>query len=846
MGNSVGKAKKKHKGELGAAELSQPGQPIVTLASDRKSPLESSEVSDEVVLHWHPCTHDDKGYDIEMWDLGLQEWVHITTSEEPLCTLSNILSGILYRFRVTALTSEGGSSFPSDPSEPFVIDIPGVQIAPYWIQTPPTIVSLTVNQPLQLSASALGTPAPNFHWYKDDEELFIRPNLTIEMTPDGSQLTILNAESDDGGTYTCTAVNTVGKCSWETTVDLKAKPAFTLPPGLKKPIAFQIDELMSLKVPLIAVPEPTLLLEKLDPENDNAVLNSFAQNDTENTEVKLSFRHNYAVIKMECAQKWHTGRWRLTATNPIGSAEVGLHFHVRSDPDPPREAPEVEEISPEGIVTLSWLANVEDEEIYGDIQYQVEYNRETWDIWLKGCLTKQLSCTLGDLFPGSYYRFRIRSVCKTGISQPSVPTERIFIGRPEEDEVFGLPGGNYPKDGKNHFHYGIKSSKRFSSLGQDLGSHQSNPEPQIPHQLQPSSHQVNVKKDRQYSLERDVYYIGNRREEVVTYEAAGIGKKLGASASHRGLNAQEQAVYKRSLGDLCNQLIRASQTSLAATEERQKQRMASSFGKDYGSGAPLKRYKSIEDASAKERAQIVSSLTQLCVRLKSVSRESSLAPYSSQTSLASHHGQNRGPNALYKYPDSSTEPEMNPEEAKKALHASTERISSLQNRMKNSSERDEELEEPEEMEGPLGTSSPVFPQKLELAPGGETTETEIETETETEEEADKIGLSLEEQTKQRQNLLLSRPYFLQPPPGKHKNEYNPSLSTISSHTMMASEPKSPNLSLTSAASATLVASEATLLGQPSIETDESRTLQHNDTFDNSEMSDISFDHTIGE
>ena len=73
MGNSVGKAKKKHKGELGAAELSQPGQPIVTLASDRKSPLESSEVSDEVVLHWHPCTHDDKGYDIEMWDLGPSE-----------------------------------------------------------------------------------------------------------------------------------------------------------------------------------------------------------------------------------------------------------------------------------------------------------------------------------------------------------------------------------------------------------------------------------------------------------------------------------------------------------------------------------------------------------------------------------------------------------------------------------------------------------------------------------------------------------------------------------------------------------------------------------------------------
>ena len=147
-----------------------------------------------------------------------------------------------------------------------------------------------------------------------------------------------------------------------------------------------------------------------------------------------------------------------------------------------------------------------------------------------------MSCTLGDLFPGSYYRFRIRSVCKTGISQPSVPTERIFIGRPEEDEVFGLPGGNYPKDGKNHFHYGIKSSKRFSSLGQDLGSNQSNPEPQIPHQLQPSSHQVNVKKDRQYSLERDVYYIGNRLDtiysKVITWKMNGAVLTLPFSLSH--------------------------------------------------------------------------------------------------------------------------------------------------------------------------------------------------------------------------------------------------------------------------------------------------------------------------
>ena len=84
-------------------------------------------------------------------------------------------------------------------------------------------------------------------------------------------------------------------------------------------------------------------------------------------------------------------------------------------------------------------------------------------------MTKQLSCTLKDLIPGSYYRFRIRSVCKSGISEPSKPSERIFIGRPLEDEVFGLPGGNYPKErpSRSLHHYGT-SRKRYSSLEENL------------------------------------------------------------------------------------------------------------------------------------------------------------------------------------------------------------------------------------------------------------------------------------------------------------------------------------------------------------------------------------------
>ena len=68
----------------------------------------------------------------------------------------------------------------------------------------------------------------------------------------------------DAGVYTCTAVNTVGKCVWETVVDLKAKPSFTIPPGLRDPITFQEDEIIRIKLPLIGVPEPTLALDRID------------------------------------------------------------------------------------------------------------------------------------------------------------------------------------------------------------------------------------------------------------------------------------------------------------------------------------------------------------------------------------------------------------------------------------------------------------------------------------------------------------------------------------------------------------------------------------------------------
>ena len=53
------------------------------------------------------------------------------------CVLSNILSGMLYQFRVIALLTNGRESEPSDASDAFIVDIPDVNIAPYFVNAVP-------------------------------------------------------------------------------------------------------------------------------------------------------------------------------------------------------------------------------------------------------------------------------------------------------------------------------------------------------------------------------------------------------------------------------------------------------------------------------------------------------------------------------------------------------------------------------------------------------------------------------------------------------------------------------------------------------------------------------------
>ena len=149
---------------------SKPGKAVVSLTNLQSKKSSGSCVTDSIYLDWgNPATDGGRpilGYTVEMYDLPTGNWVLVTQTEGTTCRsmLDNILCGIMYRFRVRAF-NEVGSSVPGIPSDSFVIDTPGVHIAPYFILCPPPEVAKYAHETVQFRAKALGTPKPNILWH---------------------------------------------------------------------------------------------------------------------------------------------------------------------------------------------------------------------------------------------------------------------------------------------------------------------------------------------------------------------------------------------------------------------------------------------------------------------------------------------------------------------------------------------------------------------------------------------------------------------------------------------------------------------------------------------------------
>jgi hypothetical protein len=70
-----------------------------------------------------------------------------------------------------------------------VIDVPGVQIAPYFVLVLNDTIALE-HEKVEFKVKVLGTPKPTIQWFKDDLEVFSSDRLEIKEEEDGGSVVV--------------------------------------------------------------------------------------------------------------------------------------------------------------------------------------------------------------------------------------------------------------------------------------------------------------------------------------------------------------------------------------------------------------------------------------------------------------------------------------------------------------------------------------------------------------------------------------------------------------------------------------------------------------------------------
>jgi len=527
---------------------SKPGKAIVTLTNLQSDKPSGSCVTDSIYLDWKAPAVDGGrpilGYSVEMYDLPTGNWVTVTQTDDGATrsVLDNILCGIMYRFRVRAF-NEIGNSIPGIPSDAFVIDTPGVHIAPYFILCPPPEAVHPLHDTVQFRAKALGTPRPNILWQKDEDPIFITEGIEIEEETDGSTLTVHNLQLEDQGLIQCVAVNHVGKAVASTELCVFCVPRFAIQGTSATPgqFTFRAEEMVRLKFPIVASPAPLVqLLRNTSP--------------LPASEGDVCFRDGAVIVRMGQAKVEHTGEYKLTADNGHGTDEVNFIIDVEVPPDPPGQ-PEILDVTPSGQLSLAW-----DGPQGQDIDhYIVEYYRDQWQLWLRMKTCLDTNTVITDLIPGSKYKFRVMSASIAGISEASPQSEEVMIGSAPEDELFDLPRGRQPgrrPPGLPRKMLGLDRSSLDRSLGAPRGS------------LANASPDINR---RHVSLDREVYYDSdNVRRDVVAFnpDVKPEVEKLGHLSGKYKLSNDEMSKYKTSLTQLCRHMKMVSSSSQSNRSSR--------------------------------------------------------------------------------------------------------------------------------------------------------------------------------------------------------------------------------------------------------------------------------------
>ncbi|XP_078407396.1 LOW QUALITY PROTEIN: hemicentin-1-like [Cetorhinus maximus] len=182
--------------------------------------------------------------------------------------------------------------------------------APPVISTALDLVTVLVNQPIELHCEATGIPAPKITWLKDKIPVS-KMTEGLEYLLEGQILSLASTHFADSGTYSCVAENPAGEAQKEIHLQVYLPPSIL---GDEQNVSVNLNDSVSLECQSRAFPPPTLRWTK-----DGRPLSVRAGH-------RLS--ENASLFEIKSAQVQDAGRYTCEASNDAGKTEKNYNLNV--------------------------------------------------------------------------------------------------------------------------------------------------------------------------------------------------------------------------------------------------------------------------------------------------------------------------------------------------------------------------------------------------------------------------------------------------------------------------------------------------------------------------------------
>ncbi|TNN69582.1 Titin [Liparis tanakae] len=407
--------------DLGVGEPAESPEPIrVSQAPLAPENLYVTDVSsDSASLAWAKPLHDGgsliTGYVIECQKKDTDQWVHVDTMKALDYTVTDLIEGAEYIFRIMAVNASGRS----DPREsrPSIIreqtSAPSFDLRGVYQMT----VTAKAGDRVKVEIPVLGKPRPVVSWKKGGIGLKETQRINIETTPTSTILNIGEIKRTDGGQYSMTGRNMLGTVTEIITVLVHDIPGAPTGP-----------------IKLEEVSCDYVLMSWEAPENDGGVpINNYIVEMRETTGTSWMELAATVIRTTFKAARLNTGtqyQFRVKAQNRYGVGPsivsepvvAAYPFDVPGQPGTP-----VVTSFNKDAMTLSWNEPSSNggSVILGYHVDRKEKNSILWQRTSKAIVVGNIFKSTG-LVDGIGYEHRVIAENMAGLSKPSKPSETMY------------------------------------------------------------------------------------------------------------------------------------------------------------------------------------------------------------------------------------------------------------------------------------------------------------------------------------------------------------------------------------------------------------------------------------